>query len=57
MLMNALTLEQVILGTPFVNPSTKRIVNATDDSQNYMMIVTGEPNIVILVNPDGNKYS
>lgn len=52
-----LKLEPVEVGKPYVNPSIRRVVYATGDSTNMMVITVEENNYALLLNPSTNKYS
>ena len=54
MISNGLILDPVRIGEPFVNPSTKRVVNITEDSQNQATITTGDPNHIVILTGDPN---
>lgn len=52
-----LKLEPVEVGKPYVNPSIRRVVYATSDATNMMVITVDENNYALLLNPSTNKYS
>lgn len=52
-----LKLEPVEVGKPYVNPSIRRVVYATGDSTNVMVLTVNDHNYALLLDPSTNKYS
>lgn len=51
-----LLLDPTKVGKPFVNPSIRRVINASGDSTNAMVINVEKENIVLLYDVTANKY-